>query len=379
MEVERSCDGVQGQSRGGRQECMHSHVSAAARNIEIDWREVDPYFSELSDCASFWTLINFTCDVIYSGLFVLFFIMGQDVESMFFEGLLNHINPILVYLILSLIINYGALRSLRCGRERCFLVFSISKAFLFPITIALLIYLVFCDVQEYFGTFWISFVVIISCYNGTAALGLWSMFTCNKYILVNEANQKRLRKQAKEDRSTNFTTEPGCRCGLTNTSAVTASTSRRVNSFTNNSCDNNQTTTTTTFYKSSIANVSAHHERRNDFTGESSRLSLVFRPETSCNIGVSSSSKAKCSVVSDYKHGVFSDQGCGTSTSSSGRRLMLCKGNNGQSQEDPCFSGDQDVLQISTVDKVMQEIRLLDAHNFNRDAFDDDDDDGDSL
>lgn len=38
----------------------HRHVSSSAvRNIEIDWREVDPYFSELSDCASFWTLINF--------------------------------------------------------------------------------------------------------------------------------------------------------------------------------------------------------------------------------------------------------------------------------------------------------------------------------
>lgn len=37
----------------------HHHRQGGDRNIEIDWREVDPYFSELSDCASFWTLINF--------------------------------------------------------------------------------------------------------------------------------------------------------------------------------------------------------------------------------------------------------------------------------------------------------------------------------
>lgn len=57
-------NGTECQAQSHQDVMLHSHhhrhaSSSAVRNIEIDWREVDPYFSELSDCASFWTLINF--------------------------------------------------------------------------------------------------------------------------------------------------------------------------------------------------------------------------------------------------------------------------------------------------------------------------------
>lgn len=239
------------------------------------------------------------------------------------------------------------------------------KGILFPITISLLVYLVFFDVQEYFGTFWVSFVVIVSCYNGTAALGLWSMFTCNKYILVNEAAQKRLRKQAKLQRLNLLTEETNCRCGL---SAAPPSDSSMH-------CDNNQACAI------SAARPTSHIRKIGD-SSCANNLILGCKPGSSGLCSVTSSKKICCNNKICGKDPCQPGSSGGPSRFTIAREKPCNDGDNEDENNEVMSFEDQDeVLQISTVHKVMQEIKLLGPHpkrsaSRNRDTSSDE---GDSV
>lgn len=223
-----------------------------------------------------------------------------------------------------------------------------------------LLYLIFCDVQDYFGTFWVSFVVIISCYNLTAALGLWSMFTCNRYILINEAAQKRIRKEGLHLKPNN---ENSCRC----------SCAPEPQQLQSNASGQNCTT---------IRSGPSHHQTRK--VGDSSATHAMTMNENFCEpILKGISKKDQCcrildgdisSLATNFASGSCLD---GSFSSFNSSKLDMPK-RESSDDEILSFGEDDEVLQISTVHKMLQEIRLIDAKkklNASRDVSDD----GESL
>lgn len=221
------------------------------------------------------------------------------------------------------------------------MAFSVTKACcLFPITISLLLYLVLCDVQDYFGTFWVSFVVIVSCYNLTAALGLWSMFTCNKYILVNEAAQKRIRQQAKQKLLAN--NEGDCRCGCPSLNAITP-TVQPSNNYSYSQCASSSRTCTFNLRK--IGDSSSSNCANN--------IILVCKPDSSINSATTANKSINRKVDCKNKN---------LNPSYSNGNCNEVKVKQDLDDDDMLsYTEEDEVLQISTVHKVMQEIRLLDS------------------
>lgn len=167
------------------------------------------------------------------------------------------------------------------------------------------------------------------------------MFTCNKYILVNEAAQKRIRKQAKLQRSTN--NELDCQCGcanLTPASFVPPPTQ----------CGSNHCA-------SSSRNTSSNTRKVADSSCANNVILLYKHDNTNTIKATSSASGSKSTGNRQFAgHTSAADERC----NNPGYRIGVSNSKSESSYDDIIsLSEDDDVLQISTVHKMMQEIRLL--------------------
>lgn len=169
------------------------------------------------------------------------------------------------------------------------------------------------------------------------------MFTCNKYILVNEAAQKRIRQQAKQKLLAN--NEGDCRCGCPSLNPITTAVQP------SNNCSYSQSASTSracTFNLRKIGDSSSNC---------ANNIILVCKPDSSINSATTANKSINSKLDSSKKNNLnpsYSNGNCNEAKR---------KENLDDDDDDDMLSyvEEDEVLQISTVHKVMQEIRLLDS------------------